>query len=125
MELIGELGAIPHVRPQSTRQHVFDGGEIAQGLLLGGTGTGNWGGQLIAKMGMAVAQVDADPVRSRQIGIPPGVVPIGPIDIEHQGANVRRRVVLDMAIGQCSGLRADQQPLRRIIGAVGSVRQSF
>ncbi len=31
-----------------------------------------------------------------------------------------RRVVLDMAIGQRGCLRADKQPLRRIISAVGA-----
>ena len=38
---------------------------------------------------------------------------------------MRRRVVLDMAIGQRGRLRADQQPLRRIIGAVGTTGETF
>jgi hypothetical protein len=33
--------------------------------------------------------------------------------------------MLDMPIGQCGRLRADQQTLRRIIGAVGTTGETF
>ncbi|ENY79027.1 hypothetical protein C206_04057 [Pseudomonas putida TRO1] len=38
---------------------------------------------------------------------------------------MRRRIVLDMAIGKRCRLWADQQPLRRIIGAVGTTGETF
>ena len=38
---------------------------------------------------------------------------------------MRRRVVLNMAIGQRGCLRANVQPMSRIIGAVGATGETF
>ena len=48
-----------------------------------------------------------------------------PVHIKHNAGDMRRRIVLDMAIGQRGRLRADKEPLRRIISAVGTVGETF
>ena len=55
--------------------------------------------------------IDGDPVWGWQpSGLPCGIS-IWPVDIEYQAGDVRRRVVLNMAIAQRGNQRADQQPL--------------
>ena len=76
-------------------------------------------------MGVTVHAVNADPVRGRQAGILPRVVTVRLVQVEHQRRHMRRGVVLDMTIGQRGRLRADQQPQRRIIGAVGTMGETF
>ena len=48
-----------------------------------------------------------------------------PVHVKHQTGDMGRRVVLDMAIGLRGCLRADKQPLRRIISAVGATGETF
>jgi len=48
-----------------------------------------------------------------------------PVHVKHQTGDMGRRVVLDMAICQRGRLRADKQPLRRIIGTVGATRDTI
>ena len=60
----------------------------------------------------------------RQTSITPSVIPIGPIYVKDEAGYVRRRVVLDVAIAKRGLLRADQQPLRRIIGTVRAMGEA-
>jgi len=76
-------------------------------------------------MGVTVHAVNADPVRGRQAGILPRVVTVRLVQVEHQRRHMRRGVMLDVAIGQRGGLRANAQPMSRIIGAVGATRETF
>ena len=70
-------------------------------------------------------------MRRRQATISPLLIPLSPlliglpVHIKHNAGDMRRRIVLDMAIGQRGRLRADKEPLRRIISAVGTVWETF
>lgn len=98
---------------------MLDGGKVAQRLLPCCAGTGYRGRQHVPDVSVSVGAVNGDPVGGGQARIPPSVVAIQPVYVENDAGDVRRRVVLDVAMPQGSFLRTDIQAICGTVGAVG------